>query len=666
MNIDALLAHAVHLHKTGKLTEARAVYQQVLLQSPAQVKALNLLGATHVQQGEYQQSLPFIEKALALKPDFLEAYNNLGIALKGLERFEQAIDCYQKALALRPDYALAHYNLGITLSKLHRHEEAVACYRRALALKPDYADAYNNLGIALKELKRHAEAIASFHQALAIKPDYADACNNLGNALNETQRYEDAAAYYQKTLSINPDYAFALGKYFHNQAHACDWNDFDNISRKILDGIDAGKAVSDPFPLLSIPSSPAQQQHCAEIWVREKFPAASTLPVFSPKYTHNKIRLAYVSADFCEHPVAHLMAGVFEHHDKSRFETIAISLGADDQSPLRARIRTAFDQFVDVRQMGTTQIAQLMRDMEIDIAVDLSGYTADSRTEIFARRAAPIQVNYLGYPGTMGAKFMDYILADRHVIPEHSRVFYSEKVAYLPDAYLPTDDNVKISERVPTRTEYGLPETGTVFCSFNHNYKISPPMFNIWMNLLRHLPGSVLWLMYRDDMSQHKLRHEAAARGVDPYRLVFAARIPLIEDHLARYRLADLFLDTHPYNAHTTAADALRAGLPVLTCPGDTFASRVAASLLHAIGLPELITHSHAEYQALALELATNPERLAAIKQRLAANRATHPLLDTALFTRNIEEIFTRMQARNQASLLPDHIDMRANAGAEA
>jgi predicted O-linked N-acetylglucosamine transferase (SPINDLY family) len=366
------------------------------------------------------------------------------------------------------------------------------------------------------------------------------------------------------------------------------------------------------------------------------------------RYRHDKIRLAYVSPDLREHPVGHLMAGVFECHDKARFETIAISLSIDDQSRLRSRIIEAFDRFIDVRYMGTSQIAQLMRNMEIDIAVDLAGYTADSRTDIFARRPAPVQVNYLGYPGTMGTDYMDYILADCHVIPKEHWPFYSEQVVYLPDTYLPTDVSVKISDRTPSRAECGLPETGIIFCSFSHDYKLSPPVFDVWMRLLHRVPGSALWLVSRSDLSQHNLRREAEARGIDPSRLVFADRVPLVEDHLARYRQADLFLDTYPYNAHTTAADALMAGLPVVTYMGNAFPARVAGSLLHAVGLPELIARSLEEYEALALKLATTPALLADAKARLRANKNTYPLFDTQGFCRNLEAAYIAMWRQHQ------------------
>jgi predicted O-linked N-acetylglucosamine transferase (SPINDLY family) len=373
-------------------------------------------------------------------------------------------------------------------------------------------------------------------------------------------------------------------------------------------------------------------------------------------YRHDRIRLAYISPDLREHPVGHLMAGVFEHHDRSRFELIAISLGIDDQSRLRGRMLKAFDRFIDAKTMSPPQIAQLIRSLEVDVAVDLAGYTADSHPEVLGQRPAPVQVNFLGYAGSMGVDYMDYLIADRHVVPREHWPYYREKIVYMPDAYLPTDGSVEIPDEAPGRAAYGLPEEGLVFCAFSHDYKISPRMFAIWMRLLKRTPGSVLWLMSRSEISQRNLWVAAEAQGVEPARLVFATRVPRVEDHLARYRLADFFLDTYPYNAHTTAADALMAGVPVVTCMGEAFHARVAGSLVHAAGLSDLVTHSLADYEALALALAAQPERVARLKARLREARASSPLFDTAGFCRNLEAIYIAMWRKYRLGAAPDSL----------
>jgi predicted O-linked N-acetylglucosamine transferase (SPINDLY family) len=347
---------------------------------------------------------------------------------------------------------------------------------------------------------------------------------------------------------------------------------------------------------------------------------------------------------------------MLECHDESRFDVSAISLGADDNSKMGRRLKAALPRFIDARTFSDEHIANLVRSLEVDILVDLMGFTKNARTQIFALRPAPVQVSYLGYPGTMGASYVDYIIADRIAIPEEKRECYLEKVVYLPDSFMGNDFERKISERLPRRSECQLPEAGFVFCAFNNSYKIAPQIFDIWIRILRQVENSILWLSGTNETAIRNLGREAQNRGVDPSRLVFAQRLPLNEDHLARHRLADLFLDTLPYNAHATASDAVWAGLPVLTCLGETFAGRVAGSLLNAVGLPELITTTPEAYERMAIELATHPERLAAIKHKLEENRLTAPLFDTKLFTKHIEAAYTAMHERNQAGLAPDHI----------
>jgi predicted O-linked N-acetylglucosamine transferase (SPINDLY family) len=466
--------------------------------------------------------------------------------------------------------------------------------------------------------------------------------------LTEFKRSEEAVAMFERLLAIKPDFEYGVGSICYERMHACDWSHFDSDVARILEGIEAGKPVAKSLGVMSITDDAAVHHRCAEIFAAHRYTPRHAPLWTGERYRHDRIRIAYVSPDLREHPVGHLMAGIFERHDRKRFETIAISIGANDSSRLRQRMVDTFDHFIDARLMDSRKIAELMREMEVDVAIDLAGFTADSRSEVFGMRPAPVQVNYLGYPGTMGTQYMDYIVADRHVIPpEHAR-FYNEKVVYLPDAYLPAASGLQISGHTPTRAECGLPEQGVVFCSFNHDYKIAPHVFNVWMNLLREVPGSVLWLMSRSPLSQENLRKEAAARGVDPSRLVFAQRVPRVEDHLARYRQADLFLDTHPYNAHTTCADALMSGLPVVTCMGGAFPSRVAGSLLHAAGIPELVTSSLSDYEALALQLARDPARLAALKAHLRATQATSALCDADAFTRNLEAIYTAMWRKAQ------------------
>ncbi len=639
----------------GKLEEAAGSLRRALSLRPDYAEAHNNLGNVYKEQGRLDEAVACFIKALSLKPEYAEAYNNLGNAYRDQGRLDEAITCFHRTLSLKPGSAEAHSNLGNTLQDQGKLEAAIASYQKALALRPDFAEAHNNLGNALKDQGKLDAAIASYQRALALKPESADTYSNLGIALTRLNRHDEAGVNYQKALSLKPDSSFILGSYLHSRKHSCDWDGIDDAVKELLDGVDAGKAVSDPFCLLATPSTLAQQKRCAEIYVRERFPESRDSFGNRSRYSHDRIRLGYFSSDYYNHATSYLIAELFERHDRSRFEVTGFSYGTCPNDGMRKRVSAALDRFVDVDSLSDHDIAALARNLEIDIAIDLKGFTTNSRTGIFASRPAPIQVNYLGYPGTMCAPYIDYLIADPTLIPAEDQQYYSEKIAYLPHTYQVNDSRKRISERQFTRNEAGLPDDGFVFCCFNNNFKLTPVIFDVWMQLLKVVEGSVLWLFESNAQSSRNLQNEAIKRGVAPERIVFARRMDLA-DHLARHRLADLFLDTPYYNAHTTASDALWAELPVVTRLGDTFAGRVAASLLNAIGLPELITHSDAEYLALALNLAGNPDKLAAIKEKLGKNRTSHPLFNTSLFTLHIEDAFTRMWKRHQESLLPDHI----------
>jgi len=464
-------------------------------------------------------------------------------------------------------------------------------------------------------------------------------------------QYDQAFLSYHKALTLDPDVEYAEGLRLLAKLNLCDWTTLNAEIQGLLSRLREGRAVSAPLALMSMPSTPADQLRCAQSFVKD-------LPVFPPvwsgeAYSHDRIRVAYLSANFSDHAVAHLTAGLFEHHDGSRFEVTGISIGPDQNSAMRRRLVNAFERFEEIEDKTDEEIANLIRSREIDIAVDLMGHTQQARLGIFARRPAPIQLHYLGYAGTLGTNFIDYILADSIVIPKEHRPFFAEQVVWLPDSYLVNDNRRAISPRTPTRQECGLPENGFVFCSFNNAYKIVPAIFQVWMRLIHAVPDSVLWLSQADPVAMTNLRREAERCSVHAQRLLFAPKLAENSDHLARQRRADLFLDTLPYNAHTTASDALWTGLPVLTCLGETFAGRVAASLLRAVGLPELVTTSLDDYEALALKLAREPSFLAAIKAKLARNRDCYPLFDTARFARHIEAAYSAMWQRYQRGEAP-------------
>lgn len=619
--MTALFNQAVQAHQSGKLSEAESLYRQIIAQDPKNFDALHMLGIVCSSTGKIQEAGGFFRAALSIDPGFPPCHVNYGFCLLKQKQFNQAIESFDKGLTLFPRFAEAWLGRGNALRELKRSEDALAAYDKAVALKPNLAEAYAGRGKVLSELQRHDEAIAA----------------------------------YDKALSLKPNLEFVAGERLHWKMRLCDWSDFGPEREHLLASVRDKKPYAQPFAFLSISSSPEEQLECAKLWISEKY-RASARPIWDGEiYRHDRIRIAYVSADFRQHAIAVLIAGLIEGHSRGDFEVTGISLRPAEASEMGQRMKRAFDRFVDASAMTSQDIAQLIRQLEIDIAIDLMGFTEGSRTDIFTQRAAPIQINYLGYPGTMGAPYIDYIIADHVVVPQHQQKFYSEKIIYMPDSFQANDRSRHISSSTFTRQQLGLPAEGFVFCCFNNNYKISPDVFDVWMRILNRVRGSVLWLVASDKPVQKNLRTEAAARGVDPGRLIFAERVPYAE-YLSRLSAADLFLDTAPYNAGATASDALWAGLPVLTCECDAFVGRMGASLLSAIGLPELVTATPQAYEELAVELATSSVKLRTIKDKLDRNRLITPLFDAQRFIRHIEAAYTQAYRRYQAGLSPDHI----------
>ena len=592
--------------------------------------------------GRLDEALAALERAVKANPDAADAHNNRGHVLQRLGRNEDALECFERALALHPNYVEALNNRGNALQGLRRLAEALSCYERALALRPGYAEAHYNRGSALKQFGRHDDALAAFDKALALRPGYAEALFSRADVLSELKRYGEAIAGYENAIAAWPDHPHALSGLADAALAICDWTRTETIAARLTAGLAGGTTVANPFALIRLTDDPALHLQGARAFICDRIKTPRPALRDDGKWTHDRIRLAYLSADYHSHATAYLIAELIELHDRARFEIIGVSFGPDDGSDIRKRLAAGFDRFLDVRARSDREIAALMTALKIDIAVDLKGYTRDSRPDILSFRPAPIQAHWLGYPGTLGADFIDYIIADETVAPFEHASFYTEKIVRLPGCYQVNDRKRAIAEHTPSRTEAGLPDAGFVFCCFNNSFKIMPPMFDVWMRLLQNAPGSVLWLLQDNAGAETNLRNEVHARSVDPARLIFAGRRQLA-DHLARHRLADLFLDTLPYNAHTTASDALWAGLPILTCHGDAFAGRVAASLLKAVGLPELVTNSLADYEGLALRLATDAAMLKGIRDKLARNRDTHPLFDTDGFRRVIEAAYVRM-----------------------
>jgi predicted O-linked N-acetylglucosamine transferase (SPINDLY family) len=642
------------LRELKRFEDALDSYACALKIKPNDVEVYNNRGLVLQELKRFEEALESFASALEIRPDFAEAYNNRGLALQALKRSEEALDSFASALEIRPDFADAYNNRGLVLQELKRFEEALESFASALKIRPDFAEAYNNRGNTLLELKRFEEALDSFANALKIRPDFAEVYNNRGLALQQLKRFEEALDSYGHALMVRPDCDWSYGNWLHMKMLLCDWSNFDSQIADLAAKIQQAKKTTPPFPVLALIDCLLLHRQAAETWVSEKCPPSRLLPAIAKRARHERIRVGYFSGDYRNHPVSFLTAEMLERHDRSRFEVIAVSFGPDTQDEMRRRMERAFDRFIDVRGKSDLDIVQLARSMELDIAVDLGGYTEGCRPNLFALRAAPLQVGYLGYLATLGAPYMDYLIANTTIIPPEHQRHYAEKIIYLR-TYQANDSKRVISDKRFSREELGLPRTGVVFCCFNASYKIVPETFDSWMRILRQVEDGVLFLFADNVTAQRNLIKEAVKRGVAADRLVFGQRLP-VPEYLARYRTADLYLDTLPYNAGTTASDALWAGLPVLTRMGESFAARVAASLLNDIGLPELVTSTQEQYEATAIELASNPGRLAEIKDRLHRNRSEMPLFDTEGFTRHLENAYTQIYERYQTDLSPEHI----------
>ncbi len=682
------------LQKLGRSEAALASHDRAIAVRPDHAEAHSNRGNALQALKRFDEALASYDTALAIRPDYAEALCNRGNALQALNRLEDALASHAAALAVRPDLAEAHYHRAVVLQALGRLDEAVSAYDQAIGCRPDYADAWNNRGTVHHALRRFDEALASCDRAIGCAPRHANAWHNRGLVLAENKRWAEALVSYDRAIEAKPDSVqahlsravalrwldrldealtsceraralapdtdFLAGYAQYLRMLLCDWRAFDAAADEIARAIRAGRRPIDCFMLLALVDAPELHALVASDVMAERYPHDAALGAISRAPAPGRIRIGYYSADFGEHPVSYLMAELIELHDRDQFEVVGFYSGPPRTDSMHQRLVRGFDRFIDIATMSDRDVAGLSRELGIDVAVDLTGHTTDARPGIFALRAAPVQASYIGYLGTMGADYYDYLLADATLVPEASRAHYVEKVVCLP-SYQVNDRTRSIADKVFTRAEVGLPESSFVFCCLNNHFKITPATFSLWMRILGRVAHGVLLLYVEHEQARQNLRAEAERRGVSADRLVFASRMER-SLYLARYRVADLFLDTFPYNAGTTASDALWAGVPVLTRTGESFASRVAASLLTAIEVPELITSSEAEYEALAVCLATDAEILHGIKDRIARNRLTTALFDTPRFARHIESAFRAMHERYRAGLPPEHLAITGEA----
>jgi protein O-GlcNAc transferase len=686
--LTAALAH----HQRGQLAAARASYSAILKDHPRCFDALHLLGILNadtgdvdqgivlirsalavdssrsqahyslatalVKKGQVEPALSSLDRALALQPDLAEAWFVRGNVLQQAERLEESVESYRRAVDLRPAFPEAFNNLAAAERALRRVASAHQSADRALALRPDYAKALNNRGLILLDGRRTAAAVEDFRRAVDIDQNFAEAWHNLGTALLQLRRFAEARDVFARLAVVAPGFRHVQGNLLFAKLSCCDWTGFDAAVEGVRQAVDRGEHATLPAAFLAICGSAASQLRCAALYSDAYFPPR-TPPAFDRARSHDRIRVAYLSGDLGEHAITYLLAGVFERHDSSRFETTAISWDRRGTSGARRRVESAFTRFIDVTDSGDAEVAKLMRDLEVDIAVDLMGHTLGQRTGILARRPAPVQVNYLGLPATMGAPYIDYLIVDRYLVPEDQSMHYAERLILLPGCFQPNDDARTLPIEIKPRGAYGLPADALVFCCFNRNNKFVPSCFDVWMRLLGRVPGSVLWLLATDLTAADNLRHEAARRGIDAARLIFAGEEPY-DAYLARYPHADLLLDTVPFNGGTTVSDAVSMGIPVLTCAGESFASRMAGSILCALGLPELVTHSLDEYSERALELAIDRARLAELRRSLLQRRGSRGFFDTDRYRLGLESAYAAMWERYTAGLAPADITIPA------
>jgi predicted O-linked N-acetylglucosamine transferase (SPINDLY family) len=685
--VAALVNRAVALTALQRFDDALASYDRALAMQPGNAVALTNRGLTHRSLGNVLQALADYDRALSFHPGHGDAHynrgvalldlqraaealaafeaamptyhanaemlNNRGVALWNLKRPAEALDSYERALALEPNFAEAWGNRGLALRDLMRPDEALASFDRVLQLEPRNAVAWNMRGNVLRDLKTYDAAIDCYSRAIEIRPDYAEAIINRGYTLWTLKLYPAGTVDVERGLALEPDYPYGRGALLHVRMFSAEWHDFAARKAELERLVRAGARAVQPFVFQAIAETPQDAQACSRSWAQDKYPpvpAGLHDPALRPPSA--KIRIGYLSGEFRQQATAILMAGLYERHDRDKFEIIALDTGVNDGSAMRTRLEQAFDRWIDIGKLSDEEAAEVIRTAGIDILVSLNGYFGEVRMGVFARRPAPVQVNYLGFPATLGAPYIDYILADKIVIPEDEQAFYDEKVAYLPGCYQANDDKGRPIAPVPSRAEAGLPPSGFVFCNFNNAYKLTPDTFDSWMRIVKAVDGSVLWLLESPAPYADNLRREAERRGVAPERLIFAPELPT-DQHLARMSLADLFLDGLPYNAHTTGSDALWAGVPLITQAGTTFPGRVAASLLAAIGLPELVTQSAQDFEALAIKLAKDPEALAEIKAKLARNKISCTLFNTDRFRRHIEAAYEQMWQRFLADKAP-------------
>ena len=637
-DIKKKIAKGLDLQKKGKIDESLKYYQQALLIDDKNPQLLFLIGNAYLQKNNFIDSIAFFKKTINLDRNNVGAYNNLGGALQILKKYEKAIDIYKKLLLIKPNFSDGYNNIGTCLAHLKDYNNASKHFEKAISLNPKDYVAYNNIGLIEKEFSNFDKALESFKKSIEINQNYYLALNNLGNTYLEIKNYELAKKYYKKLYEIYPDYEFILGKLVYSKMFLCEWHELNFLVDKMKIALDENKKVVAPFILLALIDSPELQLKSSEIFSKDKLVDSKT-DSKSKKQSGKKIKIGYFSPDFRNHPVLHLIQDIFKYHDKSKFDVYAFSLEPNKNDYMTDKIKPYFKEYLEIKNLSNTSIFELAKKIGLDIAIDLCGYTSLNRAEIFSKRLASVQINFLGYPGTMGAEFIDYIIADEDIIPENEKENYSEDIIYLPNCYQPNTEFKNITKDNLKRKDYNLPENKTVYCNFGPSYKITSEIFDLWMDILKEVPNSILWLLESDVSASRNIIKEATKRNISEERILFGKYLPH-EQHLKRISLGDIFLDTYPCNAHTTASDSIKVGVPIITLTGRSFASRVCSSILKQVKMEELTTKSFTEFRDKAIFLGKNEKKLTNIKDQIRKNSLNSSLFKPKEFTKNIEKVY--------------------------
>ena len=642
-NLDKSLEQAIDLHKKGKIQEALKIYLKIQEESSNDAQLLFQIGNAYFQTGNTDLSLDYYRKVIEIDKEHFNAFNNMGGVLATLGKYSEAIDAFKKTIAIKPDYSDAYSNIGNCYLYLKNHSNAIENFNKAIEINNANFFAFNGLGSAYKELDKNNEAVINYRKAVNIKPDYLEAYENLGTTLSTIRQFDQAKEAFEKVLEIKPEHKYTFGRLLHTKMMLADWSQFDDDLKHLVDCLDNKKKVINPFPLLSLIDDPAYHKINAEIFMDYKFKKENSQNFIKRKKTESKIKIAYFSPDFREHPTLYLMMDVFKLHDHSKFDVYAFSFGPMGTGKAYNDSKRLFTKFFDIKNMSDDEVINLSKKIEIDIAIDICGYTSWNRASIFFKRVAPIQINYLGYAGTIGGDFEDFILADKILVSDNDKRYYGEKVIFLPNCYQANPKDLDISNEKINRLDFGLPENEIVFCNFNSSYKITPTIFTMWTNIMKKIPNSVLWLMDSEGNStSENIWREGENRNIERKRIIFTKHMNR-KDHLNRLKLVDIFLDTFPYNAHTTSSDAIRVGIPIITLKGRSFASRVTASILKQVDMTQLVAESIEEFEIKAIELATNKEKLREIKEKIKKSIPDSKLFDSLTFVKDLEKIYQQI-----------------------